>query len=62
VIDGATPLHTETVSGPGRQLRFRGKARGKWLGILIKNNTAAQSWALGKLSVEDKLAGRIKGA
>jgi hypothetical protein len=62
VIDGATPIHSETVSGPGRQLRFRGKARGKWLGILIKNNTAAQSWALGKLSVEDKLAGRIKGA
>jgi hypothetical protein len=62
VVDGATPLHTETVTGPGRQLRFRGKARGKWLGVLLKNNTAAQSWALGKLSVEDKLAGRIKGA
>jgi hypothetical protein len=62
VIDGATPRHTKTTSGPGRQLRFRGKARGKWLGVLLKNSTASEWWALGKLSVESKVAGRIKGA
>lgn len=61
VRDGDTPLFTKTVTGPGRQLRIRSKARGKWLGMLLKNSTAAQTWALGKLSVEMKLAGKIKG-
>jgi hypothetical protein len=61
VRDGDTPLFTKTVTGPGRQLRIRSKARGKWLGMLLKNSTAAQTWALGKLSVELKLAGKIKG-
>lgn len=61
IRDGDTPLFTSTVTGPGRQLRIRSKARGKWLGLLLKNSTAAQTWALGKLSVQMKLAGTIKG-
>ena len=60
VRDGATPLHTTTLSGTGRKNRIRNRARGKWLGIVLKNTTALESWALGKLSIETKKTGRIK--
>ncbi len=60
VKDGDTPLITRTFTGPGRQKRIRGKARGKWLGVLLKNSTATKSWSLSKLSINSKLAGRIK--
>ena len=60
VKDGDTPLVTRTFSGPGRQKRIRRKARGKWLGVVLKNSTATKSWSLSKLSINSKLAGRIK--
>jgi hypothetical protein len=60
VRDGGTPIITRTYAGPGRQKRLRDKANGKWLGILLKNSTIAESWSLSKLSVNTKLAGRIK--
>jgi hypothetical protein len=60
VRDGATALHSGTLSGTGRQNRVRTKARGKYLGILLKNATAASTWALGKLAVKFKTAGRVK--
>ena len=60
VKDGDTPLITRTFTGPGRQKRIREKARGKWLGILLKNSLATKSWSLSKLSINSKLAGRIK--
>jgi hypothetical protein len=61
IRDGDTPLIAKVITGSGRQLRIRDKIRGKWLGVLLKNNTAAQTWALSKLSVEMKTAGKIKG-
>lgn len=60
VMDGATPLVTRTYSGTGRQKRLRKKARGKWVGMVLKNSTANETWALGRLSVKIKIAGRIK--
>ena len=60
IKDGATPFLTRTFTGTGRQKRVRKKARGKWLGIVLKNSTAAESWSLSKLSINSKLAGRIK--
>jgi len=60
VRDGDDPIQTETLSGPGRKKRIRGRARGKWLGIVLKNNASSQTWALDKLSIETRKAGRIK--
>ncbi len=60
VKDGDTPLITRTFTGPGRQKRIRGKARGKWVGVVLKNSLATKSWSLGKLSINSKIAGRIK--
>ncbi len=60
VRDGATALHSKTVSGTGRKKRIRTRARGKWLGVVLKNTTASETWALGKLSTKSKTAGRIK--
>ncbi len=61
VKDGDTPLIRRAFSGTGRQKRIRKKARGKWLGIVLKNSTVSESWSLSKLSVITKIAGRIKG-
>ncbi len=60
VRDGDTPIITRTYAGPGRQKRLRDKATGKWLGIVLKNSTIAESWSLSKLNINTKLAGRIK--
>jgi hypothetical protein len=60
VRDGDTPIITRTYSGPGRQKRLRDKASGKWLGVVLKNSTVSESWSLSKLSINTKLAGRIK--
>jgi hypothetical protein len=60
VQDGALPLHTVTLLGSGRHPRIRNRARAKYLGILLRNSTAGQTWALGKLSIGSKKAGRIK--
>jgi len=60
VKDGDTPLHAITLSGTGRQNRIRKRARAKWLGIVLKNSTLSETWALGKLSIGSKNAGRIK--
>ncbi len=60
IKDGATPFLTRTYTGTGRQKRFRKKARGKWVGLVLKNSTVAESWSLSKLSINSKLAGRIK--
>jgi hypothetical protein len=60
IADGATPLHTGSVTGPGRQKRVRVRARGKFLGVVLKNTTAASSWALEKISVITKVAGRVR--
>jgi hypothetical protein len=60
IMDGDTSLHSGTVTGAGRKSRVRNKARGKYLGIVLKNTAAASTWALGKLAVKFKTAGRIK--
>jgi len=60
IRDGYTPIQTETLSGPGRKKRIRGRARGKWLGVKLKNTNSSETWALDKLSIETRKAGRIK--
>lgn len=60
VRDGATPLHTGTLTGPGRMFRIRDKARGKYFGLLLKNISAASSWALEKASIKSVQAGKVK--
>lgn len=60
IQDGDTPIHTVDIIGSGRQNRLRKKARGKFLGVMLKNSTISETWALGKLSIGLKNAGRIK--
>ncbi len=60
VLDAAAPLHTTTLSGTGRKKRIRKRASGKWLGIVLKNTTVSETWALSKLSIQTKKIGRVK--
>jgi hypothetical protein len=60
VQDDATPLVTRTITGSGRKNRIRKRVRGKYLGVMLKNSNVSETWALGKLSIGLKNAGRIK--
>jgi len=40
IEDGATPLRTTTITGPGKANRLRNRTKGKALGIRLKNDTA----------------------
>ena len=49
IRDAETPDVTGTVTGAGRQLRFRSRARGRYAGIVLSNNTANSSFAINKV-------------
>ena len=49
IRDAETPDVTGTVTGAGRQLRFRSRARGRYAGIVLSNNTAYSSFAINKV-------------
>jgi hypothetical protein len=52
IIDGATPLHTTTLTGGGRQNRMRNRASGHAIAINIKNTTASETFAVEKIACE----------
>jgi hypothetical protein len=52
--DGDTPLHNETITGPGKANRLRNRSRGKAIGIRLHNDTASSSWAVEKISANTK--------
>jgi len=49
VRDGGAPTVAGTVTGAGRQLRFRSRARGRFAGIVLSNGTADSSFAVNKV-------------
>ena len=60
IRDGATAFSSGSVSTTGRQTRIRDRSRGAFLGIKIRNNTAAETWAVNNVFGDVKIAGRIK--
>ena len=54
IEDGDTPLHTVTLTGPGKANQIRKKARGKAIGIRLSNTTASETWAVEKVSANIK--------
>jgi hypothetical protein len=60
IIDGATAQESGTLTGTGRQNRIRKKIRGAYLGLKLYNSTAAQTWAVDKITGEVKPVGKIK--
>ncbi len=49
VRDGDAPTVAGTVTGAGRQLRFRSRTRGRFAGIVLSNGTADSSFAVNKV-------------
>jgi hypothetical protein len=58
IVDGETPLDSGTISGNGRKERIRDRARGKFLGIKLYNNTVSQTWAIDEVQIDLKESGR----
>jgi len=58
VTAGGTPLHTGTISGTGRKNRIRNRARGVYMGLLLKNTTASETFAMEKVVMETRSVGR----
>lgn len=58
IKDGATPIHTGTLTGTGRT-RVRTRIRGKWLGIKFYNSTASQTFVVNSVSADIRPAGNI---
>lgn len=59
-LDNDTASESGTFSGSGRQNRIRTRVRGKWLGVLLYNSTASQTWSINRVTGEIKSAGKIK--
>jgi len=60
IRDGATPIATGTLSGPGRKARIRTKVRGAWLGLKFLNSEDTETWAINRVFATIQEAGRIK--
>ena len=54
------PMYSVTLSGPGKSLKQRNRARGLYAGIRIKNITAAETWAIDRVVLEIKRAGKAR--
>jgi hypothetical protein len=52
IKDGATPLHTTTISGTGKATRMRNRAVGNAIAINVKNTTASQTFSIERLAAE----------
>jgi hypothetical protein len=59
IRDGATPLHSGTLTGPGRQFRIRKKSRGAYLALKIGNDTSSQTWSIENIEGDVVTVGRI---
>jgi hypothetical protein len=60
IEDGATPVVTTSVSGPGRQHRIRSRVRGHTVAVELKNTTSDSTWAIERVSAEIEPAGKVK--
>ncbi|KKL93954.1 hypothetical protein LCGC14_1869510, partial [marine sediment metagenome] len=57
VIDGATARETGSFTTTGRQNRVRKRVRGLWFTVKCYNSTAAETWAMNKLTFDVKQVG-----
>jgi hypothetical protein len=57
IEDGDTPHSSTTITGSGKANRIRARARGKALGIRLRNNTASETWAVERVSANIKEVG-----
>lgn len=60
IKDGATAAITGTLSGTGRQARIRQKLSGAYLGIVLSNSTASETFVMNKITGVITPTGRIK--
>jgi hypothetical protein len=54
IEDGDTPLHTTTVTGPGKANRLRNRIKGKAIAIRLANDSATETWAVERVSANIK--------
>lgn len=52
VLDGATPMHSTTITGSGKANRIRNRTTGNAIAIRFKNTNVDESFAIEKVSVE----------
>lgn len=60
IKDGDTPLHTGTLTGPGRMNRIRKKARGVYMAIKFNNDTSSQTWSIENVEGDVVKVGKVK--
>jgi hypothetical protein len=52
IKDGATPLHSTTITGSGKAERLRNRATGNAIAVRLKNTTASQTFSVEKIAAE----------
>jgi hypothetical protein len=65
LVDGVenatlTAVASGTFSSGGHQNSIRKKVRGRFIGILLKNNTSSESWALEGIEIDISFGGQSK--
>ena len=59
IAAGSTPHHTGTISGDNRVQKLRPRSRGAWIGIVLRNDTADETWSFEKAVATIVPAGNI---
>lgn len=54
------PMYAATITGPGKSTKKRHRARGIYAAVRIKNITASQTWAIDRILLEIKPAGKAR--
>jgi len=54
IMDGATPLHTTTITGGGKAERIRNRTSGNAIAIRFKNISASESFGIERVSVKSE--------
>ncbi|KKN17999.1 hypothetical protein LCGC14_0960250 [marine sediment metagenome] len=60
IKDGATAKVTAALSGTGRKTRIRPRVRGAYVGIKFSNSTASETFAINRVLVDVREAGRVR--
>ncbi len=58
--DADSPIFSGVIRAPGRAKRVRRKARGVFIAVRLKNDTADETWGLERVLIEVRPAGRAK--
>jgi hypothetical protein len=59
VRDGNTADYSQTITGGGHTGRIKKKIVGRAIGIKLSNSTAAQSWSVEAVDVENRKSGSL---